>query len=553
MLERRGDEGVPARTRSVARYAFPKGSLAIWVRDALGPLFDDADFADLFADRGRPAASPGRLALVSVLQFADDLTDRQAAEAVRSRIDWKYCLGLELEDPGFHHGVLSDFRDRILEGSAERRVFDLVLDRLAEAGLVGTEADVRFDATRVLSKARLLNRMEFLGETFRAALEALAAADPAWLSELVDVAVLARFETPVDSWSFPKGEGSRESWLSTVGADGFALLDAIDTTDEAGAWRSRIPAVARLRQAWSQQYDRVGGKVVVREGKALPVGRDRMSSPHDPEARVGVKGDKVWLGWKLHATETLPTVRYPSLVVQVVTTPASTGDVEVVDAMLRAPTTVRTAYADGGYASTGAIGAAEADGIKLVAPVDTGHKTGSRVALFGQQAFSLDWEARTATCPAGQQSAAWDRNRVRGTPTIQIKWAAAACRSCELKPSCTTAAGKQWGRTLRVREQAEHERLQRMRALQQTEEWKDDYQHRAGVEGLMSQMVTRTGIRRSRYRGQQRTHLSHLLAGTAVNLARAWAWSCGYRSETTRTSHVERLRHEMTATPRSDL
>ncbi|MFD0316129.1 transposase [Streptomyces flavalbus] len=92
-LRPKGPGEIPAETVRVARAAFPKGSLAIRVRDELGPMFHDEDFADLFASRGRPAWSPARLALVSVLQFVEGLTDRQAAEAVRARIDFKYALG----------------------------------------------------------------------------------------------------------------------------------------------------------------------------------------------------------------------------------------------------------------------------------------------------------------------------------------------------------------------------------------------------------------------------------------------------------------------------
>jgi len=91
---------VPEQTAQVAKAAFPKGCVAMRVRDGLGPLFADEEFAAAFGARGRPGASPGQLALVTVLQFAEDLTDRQAADAVRGRIDWKYALGLELAGPG---------------------------------------------------------------------------------------------------------------------------------------------------------------------------------------------------------------------------------------------------------------------------------------------------------------------------------------------------------------------------------------------------------------------------------------------------------------------
>ena len=107
---------VPELTAYVARAAFPDGNPYLAVRDVLGTFYDDQRFAALFPDRGRPAEAPWRLALVTVLQFAEGLPDRQAADAVRGRIDWKYALGLELTDPGFDFSVLCEFRSRLLAG-----------------------------------------------------------------------------------------------------------------------------------------------------------------------------------------------------------------------------------------------------------------------------------------------------------------------------------------------------------------------------------------------------------------------------------------------------
>ncbi len=113
---------VPEETARIARAAFRRGNPLLQLRDELGPIFADADFADLFPRRGQPGLAPWRLALVTLLQFREDLADRRAAEAVRARIDWKYLLGLELTDPGFDHSVLCEFRLRLLEGSAEERL-----------------------------------------------------------------------------------------------------------------------------------------------------------------------------------------------------------------------------------------------------------------------------------------------------------------------------------------------------------------------------------------------------------------------------------------------
>ena len=118
---------IPEQTAQVAKAAFPKGNVYLRIRDVFGSIYQDADFASLFAPQGRPAESPWRLALVTVMQFKEGLSDRQAAEAVRGRIDWKYALGLELADPGFDFSVLSEFRARLIEGSTEASLLDAML------------------------------------------------------------------------------------------------------------------------------------------------------------------------------------------------------------------------------------------------------------------------------------------------------------------------------------------------------------------------------------------------------------------------------------------
>ena len=234
-LEPRADEGVPEMTARVVRAAFPKGTLAIRIREALGPLFADEDFAAAFPRSGRPAASPGALALVSVLQFAEGLSDRQAADQVRARMDWKFLLGLELDDPGFDCTVLGDFRSRLIRHGLEEKVLEAVLERLSGAGLLRSGGRQRTDSTHVLASVRTLNRMEFVGETLRAALEALAAAAPGWLAPLIDAGWADRYGARAGSCRFPKGEETRARWLGQAGRDGFVDWDARKVTCPQGA------------------------------------------------------------------------------------------------------------------------------------------------------------------------------------------------------------------------------------------------------------------------------------------------------------------------------
>src|SRR4051794_23637016 len=165
---------VPASTATVARAAFPRGNPYLRLRDQLGTIFTDAQFAPLFAPCGQPAECPWRLALVTLLQFAENLSDRRAADAVRGRIDWKYLLGLELTDPGFDASVLSEFRSRLLAGDAEERLLEKLLGRCKDLGLLKARGRQRTDATHVLASVRTMNRLELLAETLRAALNELA-------------------------------------------------------------------------------------------------------------------------------------------------------------------------------------------------------------------------------------------------------------------------------------------------------------------------------------------------------------------------------------------
>src|SRR6266702_7301976 len=140
---------VPQETARLAKVVFPEGCTFIKMRDELGTLFQDELFVALFPKDGQPALAPWRLALVTHMQFAERLSDRQAAHAVRARLDWKYALGLELEDRGFDFSVLSEFRSRLIEGQKEYVLFETMLTCLKQRGLIKAGGRQRTDATHM--------------------------------------------------------------------------------------------------------------------------------------------------------------------------------------------------------------------------------------------------------------------------------------------------------------------------------------------------------------------------------------------------------------------
>lgn len=219
---------VPNETARVAHAAFPKGNLYVRMYDTLGTIYEDRDFVALFPTLGQPAASPMRLALVSILQFAEGLSDRQAADAVRSRIDWKYLLCLELTDPGFDFSLLSEFRARLLVNGAEHMLLDLLLRHFQDLGLLKARGRQRTDSTHVLAAVRVLNRLERVGETLRHALNHLATVAPDWLRTVVPPDWFDRYGRRIDNYQLPKADAARQELAATIGADGVQLLQAID-------------------------------------------------------------------------------------------------------------------------------------------------------------------------------------------------------------------------------------------------------------------------------------------------------------------------------------
>ena len=287
--------------------------LAVLIRDRLGQWLADEDFAAAFGARGKPGWSPSRLALVTVLQRAENLTDRLAAEAVRTRIDWKYLLGLALDDPGFDHTVLAEFRARVAGAGLEQVVLDALLERLAAEGLVKAGGKQRTDSTHVIAAVAALGRLALAGESVRAALEALAAAHPGWLEQRICVPDFARrYGIPMTSWRPPGPQAARDELAIAYARDGYALLAAVYDRS-AQAWLRELPPVDVLRRVLLQNYTRIitqDGREVIRrrekepEGDGLPPGHARIASPYDTDARNGAKREEFWLGYKLHITET---------------------------------------------------------------------------------------------------------------------------------------------------------------------------------------------------------------------------------------------------------
>ncbi len=292
---------IPAETVRIAQAACPKGTLAMRLRDALGALYTDEQFAALYPVEGQPAYAPWRLAVVTVLQYSENLTDRQAANAVRERIDWKYSLGLDLSDAGFDYSLLSAFRTRLVEYQAETLLLDRLLEVCKQQGWLKEGGKQRTDSTHVLARVRSLSNLECVGETLRAALDDLAALAPGWLVKQITPDWFERYSHRVENYRLPKTESQRTALAQQIGTDGLHLLAALERIDGPPEGKT-LESVQVLRQVWQQYYELSEGEAKWRAGPHKEDGEGVIRSPYDPEAQTGKKRETTWLGYKIHVT-----------------------------------------------------------------------------------------------------------------------------------------------------------------------------------------------------------------------------------------------------------
>lgn len=528
-------------TVQVAQKAFRKGNTYMQMRDLLGTFFTDDQFIDLYPADGQPAYSPWRLALVSVMQFAENLTDRQAADAVRARIDWKYALSLELTDDGFDFSVLSEFRQRLIEHESGERLLNEMLRQFQEAELLNSGGKQRTDSTYVLASVRDLNRLELVGRTLQHALDTIAQVAPVWLQEWVTPDWFERYGKLLTEFRLPQKKTEREALTMKIGQDGLALMATIFDDPRTPEYLRHLEAVEILRQVWVQQYVLIEDELRWRERKEMPPSARLLQSPFDLEARYSRKRGREWLGYKVHFSETCNDDQ-PHLITQVMTMLATSQDVDAVepihDKLENLDTLPDEHLVDKGYTSAALLWDSLNDyGVELVGPV-VEKKTWQSATGYGIEAFDIDWVNQRVTCPEGNLSYPWTMRKHRRDHHItRVKFRREDCEPCPVHDLCT----KHHRRSLSFHEQGVFHKNEARKKEQHTDEFHECYRKRAGVEGTISQGVFALGMRRSRYRGLDKTQLQFNLTACAMNLTRVVNWYNEVPRSETRLTHFSRL------------
>jgi transposase len=463
--------------------------------------FDDADFAELYEDGGRYPVSPSLLSGILLLQYMFRVSDRVAVENTIMRRDWRIALGIGREYAGFDPSVLCRFRQRLVAHGRERELFDRVLGKLGELGLLAGRRKLRVDATHVVADVTRLSRAELIREAMRVV---VCAASQRYPELRVQADFQRLYETYGEEVWVGGGSGRKVSdeELAELGRDAVLLLRLVGAREVKGG--------AILAQVLEENFEVEGGEdhPPPRDGDKRP--RDRIATPHDPDARYGKQRNHKWVGDKAHFVETADRGRTNFLIDVMVTDPRIADSTVLLKLAWRSRLAVLeadTLLADTGYASAANSRQTAEMGLDLITPP----RFSNRFGKIPLSEFRLDFERQVATCPEGHESLWW-RERDRD---LQIRFDMKVCAACPRRAECTDSTR---GRTLAP--SREYQQLLRDRARAETDEWKALYRRRAGIEATISELVHCCDLRRSRYRGAPFRALHVFLSAAALNVRR---------------------------------
>ena len=368
-----------------------------------------------------------------------------------------------------------------------------------------------------------MNRLELVTETMRAALNEVAVFAPEWLAETAPPEWLTRYATRAEQSRLPRTDPAREDYARQVGEDGFYLLKLL-IDQQSGLLK--LEKVETLEKVWQRHYTRhEDGEVNWVANTELTKAATAVESPYDTEARFSTRRDLSWTGYKVHLSETCDE-ELPRIITNVLTTVATTQDVSCTDDiqkalqandLLPARHLIDTGYIDVQLVSE----SSRKYGIELFGPMRLNPSWQARTGGIDAAQFQIDWDHRQARCPMGKQSAYWSEYQTKeyARPVVKIRFKPQDCAVCVSRKECVRS--KKAGRSLQIPSREMYEALEQTRRKFSSDEGRNEYKKRAGIEGTISQGVRRGTLRRSRYRGLEKTHLQEVATAAAINIVRA--------------------------------
>jgi transposase/IS5 family transposase len=489
---------------------------------AIGPvILSDDDFAEMYnLEEGRPSLPPSLLAQVLLLQRHDNVSDREAVARLKFDLRWQYALRLPVGYPGFAHANLCHFRSRLIVHGLERLPFEKLTELAVETGLLDPSAPQAIDSSHIFGAAAVEDTYRLLRGGLRRLLAKLVACEPQWGASLIEQLDLSAYQSPEKPEIAWDEAETRADFLKQIVGDSRRLLAALD-----GVARAEIREAASLLIELLDQDITTGdaGEPEIKQG----VAKDRTISTTDPEMRHGRKSSsKRFDGYKVHLTESLDS----EIITDVAVTPGNAHDAEAAAEMLQRQEQAlgslpEELLGDTHYGSADTRVELAALGVEVIAKLPPNPQAGR--GRFAKEAFLIDLEQETVTCPAGHTTDRFFiRRDAKKRPVTCFQFDADLCRDCALREQCTTSKN---GRTITLHY---HQAVvDAARAYNQSEEFKQKYRRRALIERKLSEMLWRHGLRFGRYFGRKKTELQALLVASVVNLKRIGRLLCARLKE----------------------
>ena len=505
---------IPSQTRDIVEKLMKADEVCRLLGDRGETLVDEGELRQMYAVEGRSGINPVLLSFVLILQFLENIPDRQAAHMAVMRMDWKYALRQELTWQGFDYSSLCNFRKRLYGHGQEYVVFEQLVRMLREEGYIKAKRQ-RTDATHVLGAIERLSRLELVLETMRMALGALINADARWVLVQLPESFVSEYSEKREDYRLTKAQVDK--LMLKAGGDGFWLLGQIerqaDKAREGSESLQDLPEVCLLRRVLGEQFEPPAGGIAAQTKPNTTACGDVIASPHDPDVRYSQKGKQTkWTGYKAQITETvddeLPLIT--DIGIHSAIEADSSALEPIQDRLQQRDLSPDQQYVDQGYCNGKNIASSQQREIDLRGKVTSqSHKPQG----FRLEDFDIDLEARMAICPEGKMASSFNPSS-QADVAFHVRFGK-QCVGCPVRSHCTR---EKRGRSLEI--SPYHAILTQRRHEQRTAAFQQDMHARARIESTICELVRKHGLRQSRYRGQQKVSLQAAFTATAVNLKR---------------------------------
>jgi len=499
---------IPFSTREIVDPLMKPDSVCRLLGDRGEALLDEDNLCQMYAGEGRSGINPLIMSFVLILQFLENIPDRQAAHMVVMRMDWKYALRQELTWSGFDYSSLCNFRKRLYAHDQEFVVFDQLVCALREQGYIKAQRQ-RTDATHVLGAIERLSRLELVLETMRLTLGALINADAPWMVKQLPASFVTEYSEKREDYRLSKTQV--DQLMLKAGGDGFWLLGQIERQGDERL--QELAEVHLLRRVLGEQFEPPSGGTPAKTRPNTTACGDVIASPQDPDVRYSKKGKHTqWEGYKAQVTETvddeLPLITDIGIHSAI---EADSPALTTIQARLQARDVMpEKQYVDQGYCNGITIAQSQQQGIDLRGRVQ---ERSRKAKGFRLQDFDINLEQQVAICPQGKQATIFNPSS-QADIAFHVRFGR-QCQSCPVMAQCTT---EKRGRSLEI--SPYHTQLMQRRQEQQTAAFHEEMYARSRIESTICELARKHGLRQSRYRGMRKVNFQAAFTAVAVNLKR---------------------------------